>query len=141
MKLIYKIWFENFDGMIFGEGPCRLLRGIEKTGSIRQAAADMGIAYSKARHIIKTCENNLGFALTHSRRGGITRGGSEVTDQAFELMKLHESLCGEIELAIGKIYEKHFGQKIPVLFYPGTKRYRRQSRIETINEAGWSAKN
>jgi len=137
MKLIYKIWYENHNGIVFGEGPCRLLRGIEKTGSLKQAAADLGMAYSKANHVIKSCEGNLGSALTHPKRGGITRGGSEVSDKAIELMKVHESFREEIENEIGKIYKKYFGQTVPVVFYPGTKRYRRQSKIETVNEAGW----
>ena len=32
----------------FGEGPCRLLHLIEETGSLRSAAAQMGLSYSKA---------------------------------------------------------------------------------------------
>ena len=46
---------------------------------------------------------------------------------------MHELFC-EVENTIGKIYEKHFGQSVPVLFHAG-KRYRRQLKIETVNEA------
>jgi hypothetical protein len=49
-------------------------------------------------------------------------------------MRMHELFCREIENTIGKIYEKHFGQSVPVLFHAG-KRYRRQLKIETVNEA------
>jgi len=133
LKLICKIWYENDNGIVFGEGSCCLLRGIKKTGSLKHAAASMGMAYSKAYHIIKSCECNLGSPLTHARRGGITRGGTNVTDKAIELMGLHESFCEEVERELGKIYEKHFGQSVLVHFHPG-KRYRRQLRIETVNE-------
>jgi molybdate transport repressor ModE-like protein len=134
LKLICKVWYENDNGIVFGQGAYCLLRGIEKTGSLRQAAFAVGMAYSKAWHIIKICECNLGSSLTHARRGGISRGGSEVTDKAMELMRMHELFCREIENTIGKIYEKHFGQSVPVLFHAG-KRYRRQLKIETVNEA------
>jgi len=40
MKVVYKIWFEN-EGKAFGDGPYLLLKGIEKTGSLHQAALGM----------------------------------------------------------------------------------------------------
>ena len=38
----------------FGEGPCRLLRAVEETGSLRAAAISMDMAYSKAMKLLKT---------------------------------------------------------------------------------------
>lgn len=114
MKLIYKIWLRDDSGRAFGEGPYRLLKGVELTGSLLQAAADMGMAYTKARRIILCCERTLGFALTHRKVGGASGGGSEVTPQAFELMSAYESLRAEVEDAIGEAYMRHFGQLIPV---------------------------
>ena len=43
----------------FGEGPCRLLHLIEETGSLRSAAAQMGLSYSKALAIVKRAEAEL----------------------------------------------------------------------------------
>lgn len=37
----------------FGEGPCRLLHLIEETGSLRSAAAQMGLSYSKALRLVQ----------------------------------------------------------------------------------------
>ena len=48
----------------FGEGPCRLLHLIEETGSLRSAAAQMGLSYSKALRLVQHAEKELGFALT-----------------------------------------------------------------------------
>ena len=53
MTAVTKIVFldENRE-KFFGEGPCRLLRGVEETGSLRSAALDMGMAYTKALKIM-----------------------------------------------------------------------------------------
>ena len=49
MQAVTKIYFLNDNGeKFFGEGPCRLLRLVEQTGSLRAAAAAMEMAYSKA---------------------------------------------------------------------------------------------
>ena len=45
MKSVTKIIFTDDNGnKFFGEGPCRLLRSIEKTGSLRSAAMEMEMA-------------------------------------------------------------------------------------------------
>ena len=117
MKLVYKIWLMNDIGRTFGEGPYLLLKGVERTGSLKEAAARTGMAYSKARRVMECCERSLGFALTVRKKGGVTGGGSEVTAEAAELMNAYESLRTEIEEAIGRTYEKHFGHEVPVEFH------------------------
>ena len=59
----------------FGEGPCRLLHLIEETGSLRSAAAQMGLSYSKALRLVQHAEKELGFALTCKTIGGRRGGG------------------------------------------------------------------
>ena len=63
----------------FGEGPCRLLHLIEETGSLRSAAAQMGLSYSKALRLVQHAEKELGFALTCKTIGGRGGGGSTLT--------------------------------------------------------------
>jgi molybdate transport system regulatory protein len=117
MKLAYNICLENDRGRAFGEGPYRLLKGIEMTGSLWDAAVGMGMAYSKARRVMECCERTLGFALTRRKKGGASGGGSEVTAQAVELTRAYESLRTEIEDVIGEAYKRHFGQSLEVRFY------------------------
>jgi len=117
MKLVYKIWLMNDIGRTFGEGPYLLLKGVKRTGSLKEAASGTGMAYSKARRVIECCEQSLGFALVVRKKGGVTGGGSEVTPRAVELMGSYEALRTEIEEAIGKTYEKYFGEEIPVEFH------------------------
>ena len=62
MKALTKIQITDDNGIkFFGEGPCRLLRYVEKTGSLRAAALEMEMAYSKASRLLKQAEANLGF--------------------------------------------------------------------------------
>ncbi|OPY75230.1 MAG: hypothetical protein A4E64_01967 [Syntrophorhabdus sp. PtaU1.Bin058] len=117
MKLIYKIWLENKGVRSFGEGPYRLLKGVELTGSLWEAAAYIGMAYSKARRVIASCEHSLGFGLTLRKKGGASGGSSEVTAKGTELMRTYEALRTEIEDVIGEAYKKHFGRSVQVQFY------------------------
>ena len=50
----------------FGPGVAALLEGIRETHSLRAAAAEMGMAYSKAWTIMKNAEKELGFPLTET---------------------------------------------------------------------------
>jgi molybdate transport system regulatory protein len=124
MKLTYKVWIDNKGFRAFGEGPYRLLKGVEVTGSLWEAAAGMGMAYSKARLIVSQCERSLGFALTVRKTGGASGGGSEVTAEGAELMKAYETIRAEIEDAVGEAYEKHFGHSVLIQFYATAPRKR-----------------
>ena len=80
MRAVTKILFTDDDGnKFFGEGPLRLLRCVEKTGSLRAAAIEMEMAYSKATRLLKQAEANLGFPLTTRSTGGRDGGGSVLT--------------------------------------------------------------
>jgi molybdate transport system regulatory protein len=126
MKLIYKIWLNEDGDKAFGEGPYKLLKGVQATGSLREAASSLGMAYSKARRVIAKSESNLGFALTRKKIGGVSGGGSEVTDEAVRLMRAYEGLRSEVQQTIGKVYRKHFGDSVEVEFYKMVARRRRE---------------
>ena len=110
MKVAYKIWFEN-NGKAFGEGPYELLKWVEKTNSLHQAAHQMGMSYSKAWKLTQTLEKRLGFVLLDKKVGGLTGGGSQVTPMAIDLMKRYERFEKDARQAIEKIYRKHFGDR------------------------------
>ena len=77
-RMTIRLWKED---KAFGPGICRLLEEIERTGSMHQAAAEMGLAYSKAWKMMKTAERELGFLLTERSSGGRMGGGSKVTEK------------------------------------------------------------
>ena len=108
MKVSYKVWLDNH-GKAFGDGPYELLRRVEKTKSLHQAANQMGMAYSKAWRLIRTLEQRLGFPLLERKAGGHSGGGSRITPKAKELMSHYGRFRKEVNDAIEKIYQKHFG--------------------------------
>jgi molybdate transport system regulatory protein len=89
MKIAYRIWLDN-EGKAFGEGPYRVLRQIEKTGSLHQAAMDLKISYRKAWLIIQTIEKRLGFEFLERKVGGVSGGGSQITLQERVYEKLRK---------------------------------------------------
>jgi len=108
MKLSYKIWLDHH-GKAFGDGPYELLRRVDKTKSLHQAANQMGMAYSKAWRLIRTLEQRLGFPLLERKVGGPSGGGSRITPRAKELMNLYGRFRKDIKDSMEKIYRKHFG--------------------------------
>jgi molybdate transport system regulatory protein len=108
VKVIYKIWLDH-NGKAFGEGPYELLRRVEKTHSLHQAANEMGMSYSKAWRLLHTVEERLGFTLLERKVGGRSGGGSQVTPKARGLMKHYERFRKEVKEAVEKCYQRNFG--------------------------------
>lgn len=71
------LWLDTDDGLFFGTGRALLLERIEKHGSLKKAAEELGMSYRAAWGKIKQSEKILGFELiTRNSR----RGGYELTD-------------------------------------------------------------
>lgn len=113
MEAVTKIVFldENRE-KFFGEGPYRLLRGVEQTGSLRSAAAAMGMAYSKAIRILKHAEEVLGFPLTSRSVGGVSGGGSRLTDEGKEWIEKYEAYRDACVLANRRLYLEFFSEQL-----------------------------
>jgi molybdate transport system regulatory protein len=108
MKIAYKVWLDQ-GGKAFGDGPYELLKRVEKTDSLHQAANQMGMSYSKAWGLIRTVEKRLGFALLDRKVGGVSGGGSTLTSEAREFMSNYERFRKKVEVSIEKIFQNHFG--------------------------------
>jgi len=106
MRVGYKIWLSN-NGKAFGEGPYLLLQGIAKTGSLRQAAIEMGMSYRKAWGILRECEKKLGFTLIERKVGGSSGGYSRITASGLGLMKHYGRFCDDIKKSIENAFHKN----------------------------------
>lgn len=112
MKAITKIIFLDENGeKFFGEGPSRLMRGIEETGSLRGAAASMGMAYTKALKLIGNAENALGFKLTERITGGKDGGGSRITPEGKEWLIRYENYRDACKTANARLYMEFFPEQ------------------------------
>ena len=111
MKPVTKITFTDDNGIkFFGEGPCRLLRCVEKTGSLWAAAMEMEMAYSKASKILKQAETNLGFPLTTRITGGKDGGGSVLTPEGKRWLQQYEAFRNACVIANQALYRQYFPQ-------------------------------
>ena len=112
MKPVTKIQFFDENGdKFFGEGPCRLLKAVEKTGSLRCAAASMEMAYSKAIKLIKQAEAALGFSLTQRSVGGKDGGGSTLTPAGRAFLQQYEAYRDACIQANRELYASYFPGK------------------------------
>lgn len=109
MKPVTKIQLYNESGeKFFGEGPCRLLRLVEETGSLRCAASSMEMAYSKALKLVKQAEEALGFPLTQRSAGGKDGGGSTLTPEGRAFLRQYESYRDACVQANRSLFSQYF---------------------------------
>ena len=109
MKPVTKITLTDDNGIkFFGEGPCRLLRCVERTGSLRAAAMEMEMAYSKASKILKQAECTLGFPLTMRSTGGKDGGGSILTPEGKLFLCQYEAYRDACVKANQALYRQYF---------------------------------
>jgi len=107
LKVIYKVWIDS-NGKAFGEGPYRLLKLVEKTGSLHRAAQEMGMSYRKAFDIIQRAESRLGMVFLVRKIGGESGGGSKLTEEGKAFMEIYEGFKNELAETVEKIYAKYF---------------------------------
>lgn len=81
------------DVKCFGPGVAQLLHRVERLHSLRAAAMEMEMAYSKAWTVIKNSENALGFKLLASTTGGKHGGGAQLTEQGEALLAAYARYC------------------------------------------------
>ena len=112
MKAVTKIMFLDENGdKFFGEGPARLLRGIEETGSLRAAAMSMDMAYTKALKLIRTAETALEYSLIRRSTGGKDGGGSCLTKEGKEWLERYEAYRDACKEANSRLYLEFFPEK------------------------------
>lgn len=86
------LWIEGDGTRFFGPGPVELLKLIQETGSINQAAKKMGMSYKKAWEIVNRLNTIADSPLVITATGGEKGGGSSISDEAQQLIDFHQSL-------------------------------------------------
>lgn len=96
------------DEKCLGRGIVQLLRGVEEHHSLRAAAQAIGMAYSKAWTVMRSCEAQLGFPLLVSTTGGRHGGGAALTPEAVRLVEAYERYCKRVCEASQAIFQEEF---------------------------------
>ena len=92
----------------FGPGVAALLAGVREKRSLRGAAGDMGMAYSKAWRIVRSAEEALGCKLLRSTIGGRHGGGAALTEEAEALLAAYQALRDEVSAYAQERFQEHF---------------------------------
>jgi molybdate transport system regulatory protein len=91
-KVTGTLWVEYESERFFGPGRVELLKRIQETGSINKAAKGMKMSYKKAWEMVAALNKQSALPLVILKTGGEHGGGSQVTDEAMDLIRYHEAL-------------------------------------------------
>lgn len=100
-----KIGKERF---FFSVGPMELLEKIETYKSIKKATEAMGMSYTKAMRIIHTIEEELGFPVVISEKGGNNRGMTRLTEKGKQVLTAFQEIYTEVSAYAEKLVEEKF---------------------------------
>ena len=95
-----KVWLQSENGFGFGSRFVAILEAVDRTGSIKHAAAELGWSYRHVWSRIKRAEEALGCALVTTKLGGQGKDRSELTPDARGVVsRFHELRTRLLDLA------------------------------------------
>ncbi len=101
-----KLWLETDGRHALGRGLAVLLEGVDAGGSLTRAAAQAGMSYRYAWHLVHQAESNLGEPLLIGRSGGRRGGGSVLSQAGRNLLGVFEKLDVEVAAFASERLEK-----------------------------------
>ena len=92
-----KVWLETEGGAYaFGYGVSEILEAVDRAGSIKQAAADLGKSYRYVWGRVKGAERALGRRLVAAQVGGRGSQRSSLTPEARRMVAAFRKLRGAL---------------------------------------------
>jgi len=89
-------------------GPMELLEKIERHSSIKKATEEMGMSYAKALRIIRTIEEELGFPVVLSEKGGNNRGSTKLTEKGRQVLAAFKEIQADVSAYAEKLLKEKF---------------------------------
>jgi molybdate transport system regulatory protein len=91
----------NLDGKkFFGPGPAELLKLIDATGSIAEAARTMDMSYKKAWDIVEGLNSRSKKPYVTSRKGGEKGGGAALTESGRKVLQQYQQLTKKLQAVV-----------------------------------------
>lgn len=107
------VWIvDENNNVVFGFGRYRILRAIQRNGSIQGAAKELKIGYRAIWARIKATEERLGEKLLIRTIGGASGGGSELTPLAEILIQQFATLQKHVEQETDRTIETLLGKHL-----------------------------
>ena len=106
MNLKVKLYLEDEQGKFMGIGVLWLLEKVRTCGSLRSAAEEMDISYSKAFRMVRNLESALGVEVLERRRGGMERAGAKLTRFGESFISLYDGFQKECKILLDKPFSE-----------------------------------
>jgi molybdate transport repressor ModE-like protein len=103
-----KVWLEADGRYAFGLGLSDILQGVERTGSIKRAAADLGKSYRYVWGRLKEAEKALGRQLVETHVGGPGSQRSTLTPEGRRLVAAFLALRSRMGVLLLDEFARHF---------------------------------
>ena len=115
MELKAKLYLvSDNDEKFMGIGVLWLLEEIAKENSLRKAAANLNISYTKAYHMVSCLEKSLGQPVLERRKGGQNREGAVLTPFGEQFIALYARFQKEAKARLEDPYQE-FSRKLAEL--------------------------
>lgn len=102
VNLKVKLYLESDKGKFMGIGVLWLLEKVKACGSLRSAAVELGISYSKAFRMVQNLETELGVEVLERKRGGMQRTGASLTRFGEDFICLYDTFQRECKVLLDK---------------------------------------
>lgn len=102
VNLKVKLYLESDKGKFMGIGVLWLLEKVKACGSLRSAASELGISYSKAFRMVQNLETELGVEVLERKRGGMQRTGASLTKFGEDFICLYDTFQRECKVLLDK---------------------------------------
>ncbi|MCI0461590.1 MAG: LysR family transcriptional regulator [Gemmataceae bacterium] len=103
-----KVWLESAGHYVFGLGICEILEAVDRVGSIKQAASDLGKSYRYVWGRLKEAQQALGQLLVEARVGGRGAQRSSLTPEARQLVTAFRELRGRMQSLLDEEFARLF---------------------------------
>ena len=103
-----KVWLEVGGDYAFGFGIAEILQAVDRAGSIKQAAADLGKSYRHVWGRIKQAEEAFGRPLVESQVGGSGPQRTSLTPAARRMVACFLDLRGRMVQLVQQEFARVF---------------------------------
>lgn len=97
------------DKIAMGPGKADLLEAIAQTGSITQAAKQMGMSYRRAWQLVDTMNSCFAASLVETQTGGSQGGGAVLTPTGVQVLNLFRKMEQEL-LQQSSVYQQQWDE-------------------------------